>query len=547
MSPDVMDAAKAAMRRGWAVFPVNGKVPATAHGLKDASTDESLADIWFSRFPDRGVALATGRVSGVFAVDLDSPEALARFRALQQEMGKMPTTPVSITGRGYHVLFRMPIDGDVRNSAGKLGEGIDVRGSGGYIVLPPSPHPAGASYRWKSGRSPDDVEPADAPNWLLEMIQDAAPEATAAPPVDGIIPAGARNDTLTSLAGSMRRRGMTEDEILAALEATNRRCVPPLERADLQGIARSVCRYEPAAPVMVSGNGRPAAPEMELIGREVLARIRDDKLKPLSVVPTPWPMWNRVCRGAGGGRGLAHGWHVIVGAASGSGKSLAATNMAASAIRQGEDVCLLSLEMSQAEVVTRLLSIFSGTEARKLEHGPQFCPDAWDSASELLGEASGSIHVNHDPLGTLEQIEKAIREYAARGCRTMIVDYLQLAWVHSAETMHAQIVEVSHTIRGLARELGVLSIGLSQVNRQQSFAGGELRKEGLLGGSSLENDADQVLLLGKPEPAGLDYRSAVRLDKNRHGPPAEWEIELNARTLRMIEVMPDHQPHVTVG
>lgn len=207
----------------------------------------------------------------------------------------------------------------------------------------------------------------------------------------------------------------------------------------------------------------------------------------------------------------------------------------------------MSLEMSQAEVVTRFLSIYTGTEARKLEHGPQFDPTAWDAAAEWLGEAQGTLRVNPEPLHTLNQIAECFEAYVAEGCRTFIVDYLQLAWVQSADTMHHQIMEVSHTIRGMARQHRVLSIGLSQINRQQSFGGGELRKEGLLGGSSLENDADQVILLGKPEKDGLDYRSPVKLDKNRHGPPAEWEVHLRTRTLRVEEVMMDEQSNWSVA
>lgn len=540
------EAARAAMERGWAVFPVNGKVPATLHGLKDASTDVSKLDIWYERHPDRGVALATGDVSGVFAVDLDGLEAVATFDGLQQEHGRIPRTVVSKTARGYHILFRMPEDGEVRNSAGKVGDGIDVRGTGGYIVIPPSPHPSGTPYRWADGRSPDDIEPADAPNWLLELVHDAPGEAPLAPPVEGRIPSGARDQTLASFAGSMRRRGMTEAEILAALEVTNQRCDPPLPAADLERIARSVSRYEPTAPprptlTVTRPEPQGTKPAMELINADVLARMRDEKLRPLSVVPTPWKTWNRVCRGAGGGQGLAHGWHVIIGAGSGSGKSLAATNLAYHAVRAGEHVALMSLEMSQAEVVTRFLSIYTGQEARKLEHGPQFDPAAWDAAGEWLGEAQGTLRVNPEPLHTLNQIADCFEAYVAEGCKTFIVDYLQLAWVQSADTMHHQIMEVSHTIRGLARTHRVLSIGLSQINRQQSFNGGELKKEGLLGGSSLENDADQVVLLGKPEPNGADYRSAVKLDKNRHGPPTEWEIGLSTRSLRMEEVLPDEQ------
>jgi RecA-family ATPase len=64
-------------------------------------------------------------------------------------------------------------------------------------------------------------------------------------PVDGKIPEGSRNSTLASMAGSMRRRGMAEDEIAAALRKVNQRCDPPLNESEVNKIAKSIARYEP--------------------------------------------------------------------------------------------------------------------------------------------------------------------------------------------------------------------------------------------------------------------------------------------------------------
>ena len=162
----IESAALDAMARGWAVFPLRGKLPATTHGVLDASTEERLASIWFERHPSRGVGLATGQRSGVWALDLDSEDAAKGWAAMQNEHGGRIRTVVSRTKRGYHLFFKMPTNGtDVRNSAGRIGDGIDVRGSGGYIVLPPSPHPEGGVYRWAKGRSPNEIEVVDTPDW----------------------------------------------------------------------------------------------------------------------------------------------------------------------------------------------------------------------------------------------------------------------------------------------------------------------------------------------------------------------------------------------
>jgi replicative DNA helicase len=101
--------------------------------------------------------------------------------------------------------------------------------------------------------------------------------------------------------------------------------------------------------------------------------------------------------------------------------------------------------------------------------------------------------------------------------------------------LYHQITEVSHTIQGLAKDLRVTTVGLSQVNRRTSSGADKLQKEGLMGGSSLENDAEQVVLLSKPERMYDGFQSEVRIDKNRHGPVAEWKMKLDPRTLQMSE------------
>lgn len=533
------------MDRGWKIFPVNGKVPVTEHGLKDATSEHRMIPVWWEAHPGRGIGLATGQVSGVWVLDLDGDEGKESFRELQKDQDRLPKTVSAKTGKGFHLYYRMPSGRDVRNSASKVGPGIDVRGTGGYVVVPPSPHPSGSRYEWVARRSPDDVQVADAPTWLLNLVLERTRRSSpVAEPVEATIAEGGRNQTLTSLGGTMRRRGMARDAILAALRAENEaKCSPPLDDEEVEQIADSVSRYEPAEP---RSNGHrhqqdprdPEQPrvELELVGVDVLARIGEEKLQEVDAVATPWPKWNRACRGAGGGEGLARGWHVIVGASSGAGKSLVAANLTAKAIRAGVDVCLFSLEMSQLENVTRVLSILSGEKIVTLEHGTSFDLDRWNAATERFLEQPGTLRTNKRPIHTLADIEVAMRHHAEEGCRLMIVDYLQLAWVGSAETLYHQITEVSHTIQGLAKDLHVTTVGLSQVNRRTSSGSDKLAKEGLMGGSSLENDAEQVVLLSKPERQYEGFKSDARLDKNRHGPVAEWGLHMDPRTLRMTEM-----------
>jgi hypothetical protein len=116
------------------------------------------------------VGIMTGKPSGRFVVEFDGPEAVAWLAEQEAEHGSLPRTAEVKSARGRHVHFRMPPEGDVRNSAGKVGPKVDVRGTGGFVVAPPSDHKTGHVYSWT-------VEPevlADAPAWLLALAQGAA-------------------------------------------------------------------------------------------------------------------------------------------------------------------------------------------------------------------------------------------------------------------------------------------------------------------------------------------------------------------------------------
>lgn len=151
--------------RGWAVFPVHtwirgrcscgdaecdrpAKHPWTNHGLKDASKEPETIRAWWVRSPDANVAIATGEVSGIIAIDVDPRHGGdASLEAWERAHGPMPLTIESETGGGgRHLLFRHP-GYRVRNRINVVA-GIDVRGDGGYIVAPPSLHPSGRRYRW---------------------------------------------------------------------------------------------------------------------------------------------------------------------------------------------------------------------------------------------------------------------------------------------------------------------------------------------------------------------------------------------------------------
>ena len=186
---DLLEAALTYARRGWAVFPClpGKKEPAIKTGFQAATLDEAQIRKWWSRRPRANIGIATGNTSGFWVLDVDEADEKGggeTLRAHERRCGALPNTVEQLTpSGGRHMLFRM--NGvAVRNSAQKrLGPGLDTRGSGGYIIAPPSVHPNGGVYAWSVDGHPADMQPVDAPAWLYDMLKDKPRETP--PPGSG--------------------------------------------------------------------------------------------------------------------------------------------------------------------------------------------------------------------------------------------------------------------------------------------------------------------------------------------------------------------------
>ncbi len=140
-----------------------------------------------------------------------------------------------------HHYYHHP-GGHVANA--KLRGVLEVKADSGYVVLPPSRvlNGRGELQRYRFVGTLDEL--LDLPSAALKAVRQNG-RGGPAPPLPPVIPEGSRNDTLTSFAGSMRQRGVSEAGMLAALRVENQRCDPPLDDPQLQKIAKSVARYPP--------------------------------------------------------------------------------------------------------------------------------------------------------------------------------------------------------------------------------------------------------------------------------------------------------------
>jgi len=240
-----LDRALAYAEQGWAVFPLvpNTKRPLTANGFKDASMSPEAITKWWTGHPNANIAIATGAPSHILAVDVDVKNgAKGRESIASLNGGVASTLTASTPSGGWHLYYLCP-EGGLRSRNGLL-PGVDLKADGGYVVAPGSTID-GKPYEWVD----PEAQISAIPEAILALARNGQKgrKTTPSTRLTGALLDGSRNATLTSLAGTMRRRGMAAEEIKAALMAVNaQRCQPPLPDSEIDNIASSISRYPPA-------------------------------------------------------------------------------------------------------------------------------------------------------------------------------------------------------------------------------------------------------------------------------------------------------------
>lgn len=496
-------------RRGWRVFPLHtpnaeghcscrnpdckhvGKHPRTMNGLKDATTDEAQIQKWWDMWKYANIGIATGEPSGIVVLDVDPRHYGDKSLAyLQDEHSEIVETLTAATGGGgSHIFFARPSDG-LRGSVSKIGEGLDIRGDGNYIVAPPSLHASGQRYKWKNER---DI--ALIPEWLLHLatLKQQAHQYTVGP--GEYIPEGKRNNTLASLAGSMRRRGMDEPEIAAALlEVNKRRCNPPLSQSEVLAIAASIARYEPeqviAAKESIESNGKEAADNSL---SKTQSRIFFEGAANLLARDFPAPKW--AVNGL-----LSEGATVFAGAPK-AGKSYLALGLAIAVATGGRalgslpveqgDVLYLALEDGDKRMQKRLKSMLNGgVVPQRLTFAYKF---------PRLDE------------GGLEAIEEWLK--AHREARLVVVDTLKR--VRPLERKIKRVYDGDYDAVSPLNELGQqYGVSIPIVHHTNKLSGNEDWFDSISGSLGLSAAVDNAMLLrrARREQQGTLYVAGRDID-----------------------------------
>jgi Bifunctional DNA primase/polymerase, N-terminal/Primase C terminal 1 (PriCT-1) len=214
-----------------------------------ATTDPDQIAKWEKKNPAYNCG-AVGRKGGFWIFEVDDSTLYDRVKKeTGHSLDELDTLVVKSSGAKRHYYFKHNSRSEAMgnfSADGKDGEIFSVRGHNAYVVSPGSIHPM-TGQQYEVVTVPTFGEIPTAPDWFIKWLLASKPSSVASKTekIPDIIPLHARNKTLTSLAGAMRRKGASKSAILAALRETNRQCQVPLPDSELATIAKSIAKYPP--------------------------------------------------------------------------------------------------------------------------------------------------------------------------------------------------------------------------------------------------------------------------------------------------------------
>lgn len=237
---------------------------------------------------------------------------------------------------------------------------------------------------------------------------------------------------------------------------------------------------------------------------------------------------------------------IILASRPGQGKTSMALNIAQYvAVHANIPVGIFSLEMSQEELVDRLLVGQADIEAWKLKTGKLDEKD-FDKLSLAMGElAEAPIFIDDTPGITISEMRtKARRLQVEHGLKFLIVDYLQLVHGRSLDNRVQEVSEISQNLKNLARELKIPVLAISQLSRAVESRGtrrpqlADLRESG-----AIEQDADVVMFIYREDPEKME-NVTLDIQKHRNGPTGEIQLVFRGDRTRFYGMEKTRKPAV---
>lgn len=241
---------------------------------------------------------------------------------------------------------------------------------------------------------------------------------------------------------------------------------------------------------------------------------------------------------------------IILAARPSMGKTTFALDLARNAsLKFGASVGIFSLEMSDQQLVDRMLAAEAGVDSWKLRTGKLSNDDEFEAVQSAMGRLSeAQIHIDDQPGNNILKMRSAARRlHNEHGLDLLIVDYLQLmnpTSTKASDSMVQQVTEISRSLKNLARELNVPVVALSQLSRAVEQRGGKPRLSDLRDSGSIEQDADVVMFIHRDDKINKESErpniAEILVEKHRNGPVGVAELYFDEKHVRFLSIDTHH-------
>lgn len=243
---------------------------------------------------------------------------------------------------------------------------------------------------------------------------------------------------------------------------------------------------------------------------------------------------------------------IILAARPSMGKTTFALDIARNAAcRFDKSVGIFSLEMSDQQLVDRMLAAEAQVDSWKLRTGRLSTDEEYQAVQDAMARLSEApIHIDDQPGNNILKMRSSARRLKnEHGLDLLIVDYLQLmspTATKASDSMVQQVTEISRSLKILARELDVPVLALSQLSRAVEQRGGKPRLSDLRDSGSIEQDADVVMFIHREDKMNKDQESdrpniaEILVEKHRNGPVGHAELYFDDKHVRFLSLDTQH-------
>jgi replicative DNA helicase len=505
-----------------------------------------------------GIAVVTGAISGITVMDIDEG-AEDIFADFAQSGVFSKSVPIAITGGGGKHYYFAYTEGLQTSTKIAGNYNIDCRNNGGYVLLPPSKHPSGNTYKWVAERSIFDVSRlVGVPKGLLLSAVEQAPNEHEVLTFSSTVPEGSRNDTIAKVAGQLLHYYPKSkwDYAYTLLEGFNQgSCKPPLDERELKTIFQSISRKAEQNPQVEEANPM-LVNEYELANSLMASldqRILKHKRGELIGLQTGFKHLDYITTGFRPSL-------IVVSAITSLGKTSFVKQLSDQLLEHNPEIAVLyvTYEQTAEELATKTISRETGISMRNLQAGKLTDADREKVAKTLrdLDYSQSFYTLEATATTTIEDIKK-IAEGFTRSYEQVVVviDYLQLVpsrrnarYTSDKEKIDSNLSE----LRRLSNSLKSPVIAISSINRSsydKSAREGEDPSNSLLSSfkesGNIEYSADLAIAMiedtQKSENSKIKHRSnyaksiGFYIIKNRNGARGKIEFSFLPETQKFIE------------